>query len=324
MPLDWSPFVEFVRANDRFLLMTHVRPDGDALGSELGLAEALRARGKSARTVIASRMPPRYQFLDPDGRVEQFHPPGDGFRDAGAVVIVDTGTWNQLQDFGPFLRTLAVPKFVIDHHRTQDDLGALRLVDTSAEACGRLVREAIAALGVPLTEAMATPLFIALAMDTGWFRHGSTTAATFALAGELTAAGARPDRLYERLYERNTLSRMRLMGLVLERLRTVAGGRVAVSEVFFRDYTATGAVPGDTEDLVDLTRSLEGAQVGVLLIEQANGEVKVSFRSRAADMSKVAEQFQGGGHKLASGATLPGPMDQARERALAAVTAALV
>jgi phosphoesterase RecJ-like protein len=323
MPLDWSPFVEFVRRNDRFLIMTHVRPDGDALGSELALAAALRAAGKSARAVIAGKLPPRYHFLDGEPPIERFHPPGDGFRDAGAVIVVDTGTWNQLGEFGPFLRTLAVPKLVIDHHRTQDDLGAVRLVDTSAEACGRLVREAITALGVPLTASMATALFIALAMDTGWFHHGSTTAATFDLAAELVRAGAQPDPIYELLYERNTLARMRLMGLVLDRLRTVADGRVAVSEVMLPDYEATGAVPGDTEDLVNLTRGLEGVEVGVLLIEQRTGGVKVSFRSRTADVSKVAERFGGGGHRLASGATVAGPIEEVRDRVLQAVVMAL-
>jgi phosphoesterase RecJ-like protein len=323
MPLDWSPFVEFVRRNDRFLLMTHVRPDGDALGSELALAEALRVLGKSARAVIASNLPPRYHFLNANRQVEQFRAPGDQFRDAGAVIVVDTGTWNQLGEFGPFLRTLAVPRLVIDHHRTQDDLGAVRLVDTSAEACGRLVREAIAALGVPLTEPMATALFIALAMDTGWFHHGSTTAASFGLAEELVRAGADPNRIYERLYERDSLARMRLMGLLLGRLRTVADGRVAVSEVLQSDFAATRSVPGDTEDMVNLTRGLEGVEVGVLLIEQAGGDVKVSFRSRSVDVAQVAERFGGGGHKQASGATLPGPIDVARERALAAIVEAL-
>ena len=140
MPLDWTPFVEMVRSHQRFLLMTHVRPDGDALGSELALAAALRQQGKMVRTVIASNLPPRYRFLDPDGtKVERFVPPGDGFRNVDAIIIVDTGTWSQLGDFGPFLKSIAVPRLVIDHHRTQDELGGLRLVDTTAEAAGRLI-----------------------------------------------------------------------------------------------------------------------------------------------------------------------------------------
>src|SRR5947209_20324164 len=98
MPLDWTPFVDLVRRHQRFLLMTHVRPDGDALGSELALADALRRLGKAVRVATPSGLAPRYRFLDPDGsRIESFKPPGEGFRDADAVVIVDTGTWNQLR-----------------------------------------------------------------------------------------------------------------------------------------------------------------------------------------------------------------------------------
>src|SRR5262245_29443776 len=216
MPLDWTPFVELVRQHQRFLLMTHVRPDGDALGSELALADALRKLGKSVRAAIPSGLAPRYRFLDPDGtRIEQFKSPGEEFRSTDAVVIVDTGTWNQLGEFGPFLRTLEVPKVVIDHHRTQDDLGGVQLVDTGAEAAGRLVYEAIEALGAPLSVEAADALFLAVATDTGWFRHPNTTDRTFDIAEALMRAGANPTRLYDALYEQSSLARLKLIGRAL-------------------------------------------------------------------------------------------------------------
>ena len=191
MPIDWAPFAEFVHRPRRLLLTTHVRPDGDGLGSMLALTEALEALGKDVRMVIASTYPPRYAFLDPDRSIRNIEGPGQEYHDVEAVVVLDTGTWNQLGSFGPFLQGLPVAKAVIDHHLTQDDLGALRLVDTTAEATGRLAHEAIGALGVPLSPGMASNLFVAVAMDTGWFRHSNTTPATFALASELVAAGAR-------------------------------------------------------------------------------------------------------------------------------------
>ena len=162
MPLDWSPLVDFLRANDDLLLMTHIRPDADGLGSQLALHDALTALGKRSRVVIASKLPPRYHFLDPTGTlIEQFTPAtADRFRDAGGVVVLDTGTWGQLGDFAPFMQSLRVPKAVVDHHRTQDDLGGLQLVDTSAEATGRLVYEIVRALGVPLTPRAAHSLFM--------------------------------------------------------------------------------------------------------------------------------------------------------------------
>src|SRR5581483_2396563 len=182
MPLDWSPFVDIARRHERFLLTTHVRPDGDGLGAMLALAETLEVQGKQTQLVVASVLPPRYFFLDPEKKVKRFNLPGDEYRDAEVAVVLDTGTWNQLGDFGSFLKELRVPKVVIDHHMTQDDLGAVRLVDTTAEATGRLVYEAITALGATPSPKAASRLFVALAMDTGWFRHNNTTPETLGLA----------------------------------------------------------------------------------------------------------------------------------------------
>ncbi len=322
--MDWSPFVEFVRRHRRFVLTTHVRPDGDGLGSMLALTEVLERQGKQVQPVIASVMPPRYRFLDPEGRIQHIHTAAAAWADADAVAVLDTGTWSQLGDFGPFLRSAAAAKVVIDHHVTQDDLGARQFVDTGAEATGRLIYEAISALGGPLPERAANALFVALAMDTGWFRHSNATAQSFALAAELVRAGARPEILYEHLFEENSLLRMRLMGLVLERLQVTHDGQVAYTEVRRADYPATGAVPQDSEDLVNFTRSLAGVEVGLLFLEQPRGGVKVSLRSRArVDVARVAEQFGGGGHRRASGATLNTTIEEARARVLQAVAAAL-
>ncbi len=324
MPIQWTPFVDFVRNSRRLLLTTHVRPDGDGLGSMRALGEVLEQLGKQVKQVVASPLPARYDFLNLDDRIERFTTPGDAWKDADAVVVLDTGTWNQLGDFGPFMAGLSVPKAVIDHHKTQDDLNALRLIDTDAEATGRLAYEAINALGGSLSQASATALFTALAMDTGWFRHSNTAPATFALAAELERAGARPEVLYEQLFERNTLGRLKLMGLALSRLTVEADGRVAYTEVRRDDYPATGALPSDTEDLVNFTRSVEGVEVGLFFMEQPRGGIKVSFRSRSrVDVARLAEQFGGGGHRLASGATVEASLPEARTRVLAAVHAAL-
>ena len=323
MPLDWSPFVDIVRRHQRFLLTTHIRPDGDGIGSMQALAGVLRDQGKDVQTVIASTYPPRYTFLDPEKRIERFAAPEERWRNNNVVIVLDTGTWNQLDGFGPFLRDLPAAKVVIDHHMTQDDLGAVRFVDTTAEATGRLVYEAIQALGATLPAEAASDLFVAIAMDTGWFRHSNATAKTFALAEKLVAAGARPESLFEHLFEQSTLPRLKLTGMVLERLQVVCDGRVAYTEIRRSDYAATGATPQDTEDLVNYTRSLEGVEVGLLFMEQPRGGIKVSFRSRACDVSRVAEQFGGGGHRLASGAILETTLDDARSRVLEAVGAAL-
>jgi phosphoesterase RecJ-like protein len=324
MPLDWSPFVDLVRRHRRFLLTTHVRPDGDGLGSMLALADVLQQQGKAVQMTVASSLPPRYDFLDPEKRIREFVPPGDDFRGADAAVVLDTGTWNQLGDFGNFLRSLKVPTAVIDHHLTQDGVGEVMLVDTSAEATGRLVYEAVQALGAPLPPSAAHRLFVALAMDTGWFRHSNTSDETFALAAKLRKAGAESTPAYQALFEQSTLGRLKLTGLVLERLQVICDGRVAFTEVRRGDYEATGSRPQDTEDLVNYTLAVAGVEIGLLFMEQPRGGVKVSFRSRArVDVARLSERFGGGGHRLAAGATLDTTLDDARARVLAAVGAAL-
>lgn len=323
MPVDWSPLVEFLLKHDRPLLMTHIRPDADGLGAQLALHEALQSLGKRPRVAIASKLPPRYEFLDPGRQViEDFTPAA--FTDCHSVVVLDTGTWNQLGDFAAWLQASPLPRAVVDHHRTQDDLGGLRFVDTSSESTGRLAYEIIRQLGVPLTPRMANHLFMAVATDTGWFRHPNATPATFSLAAELTAAGANPTGLFEQLYEAAPLARLRLLGLALERLQVRFNGSVAYTEIYLADYPATGAVPGDTEDLINYPRSIAGVEVAVVFIEQLDGGTKVSLRARSrVDVSRIAEQFGGGGHRLASGARTRTPLAETRDAVLAAVAHAL-
>jgi phosphoesterase RecJ-like protein len=324
MPLDWTPFVDLIHRHERFLLTTHIRPDGDGLGSMLALADALEALGKTVQMTVASAVPPRYDFLDPRRRVQRLIPPGDTYRNAQVAIVLDTGTWNQLGDFGALLRSLDVAKVVIDHHVTQDNLGAQPFVDTSAEATGRLVWEAINALGGKFAAETAHDLFVALAMDTGWFRHPNTTARTLSLASQLVAAGASPTAVYEDLNERNTLGRQHLAGLVLGRLTLEAGGRIAHTAILLGDYAATGAVPQDSEDMVNFTRSIDGVEVGLFFMEQPSGGTKVSLRSRQrVDVARIAEMFGGGGHRLASGAIVNSPLADTRARILAAVADAL-
>jgi phosphoesterase RecJ-like protein len=325
MPIDWAPLVDLVQRQHRFLLTTHIRPDADGLGSMLALAEVLEQLGKQVQMVISSNWPPRYDFMDPKRRIGRFTLPGDDWRGAEAVIILDTGTWNQLGDFGTFLAKLSVPKVVIDHHLSQDNLGAIALVDTSAEATGRLIYEALQALEAPLPPSAAEMLFAAVATDTGWFRHSNTTPATLTLGAKLMQDGARPTHLYEQLYERATLPQLRLKGLFLDRIQTTAEGQVAYSAIYRNDYPQTGAVPADTEDLINYLRALAGVELAVFFAEQPAGGVKVSFRSRArVDVARLAEQFDGGGHRRAAGAILRDlDMKQAQAVVLEAVQKAL-
>ena len=190
----WSRFVEIVGNHQRFLLTTHVRPDGDALGSELALAAVLEALGKDVRVCNAFVVPPHLRFLDPAGKLQSLSPdqPAKEVADREVFVVLDTTAWGQLGAMAEVLKTSPALKVVLDHHVSGDDLGAELFKDAEAEATGRLVVEAADQLGVRLTPEIARPAFVALATDTGWFRFASTTAETLRLAARLVEAGARP------------------------------------------------------------------------------------------------------------------------------------
>ncbi len=327
MTIDWTPLADLIETHDRFLVTTHVRPDGDALGSEVGMAGLLRQKGKDVRVVNSSPTPPRYDFLDPNSTLfEHFGSGVDLSRlaDRQVVIILDLSSWNQLGDMAQFIRDFPGPRVVIDHHVSQDDLGATVFKDSTAEATGILVMRAIPDLGGTLTPEVATGLLTAIAMDTGWFRHSNTQAGTLRAVAELIDSGARIDEIYRQLFERNTLGRLKLMGETLRGMETTCDGRVAYATISRDDLLRTGAIPPDSEDLVDFTVSMRQVEVGVLFIEQLRGGVKASFRARRGlDCAKLAAQFGGGGHREAAGATLPGSMTECVARVLRAVRTAL-
>ncbi len=325
--IDWTPLADLVEKHDRFLVTSHVRPDGDALGSEVGMAGLLRQKGKDVRIVNSSRTPPRYDFLDPDGVLfehYQTQATPESLADREVAIILDLSAWKQLGEMADLIRGFPGPRVVIDHHVSQDDLGAIFLKDTSAEATGTLVMRAIKALGGTFTNEVSTALLTAIAMDTGWFHHPNTKPETMRNAAELIESGAEIDRIYRDLFERNTLGRLKLMGETLAKLKTERDGRIAYSTISMDDLERTGAIPADSEDLVDFTVSLQGVEIGMLFIEQARGGVKGSLRSRTGlDCAKLAAKVGGGGHRAAAGLTLADPLPVAVERVLEIVREAL-
>jgi len=324
--MDWPRFVARVKSGRRFLLTTHVRPDADALGSTLAMAAIVEQLGKEASIVTDFDVPPRFQFLDPEKRIQRLGrdvakdqlPPFD------VLMVLDTSAWAQLGQMGEVIRSTSALKLVLDHHVSSDDLGAEVFRDTRAEATGRLVYEAAGHLGVSINPRIAACLFAALATDTGWFRFASTTAETYRLAGQLTEAGAVPDALYRGLYENDSVGRLRLIGRAMARVETDLDGRLIYTWITLDDFAACGALASDSEDIINLTLAVGGVEAAVILVEQASGGFKISIRSRCGlDCARLAEQFGGGGHRAAAGAFLPDPLPLARAKVLDAVRAAM-
>ncbi len=324
--IPWSRFADIVKTHQRFLLTTHIRPDGDALGSELAMAAILEVLGKDVQICNAFSVPPNLRFLDPSHKVKQLRADSasQALDDRQVLIILDTTAWAQLGAMTDVVKKTRALKVVIDHHVSEDDLGAELFKDTSAEAAGRLVVEAADALGVPLTPTIAEPAFVALATDTGWFRFASAKADTLRLAARLVEAGAVPHTIYKNLYETDTHARLQLIGQAFAHTNIELDGRLIYTWLTQADFFATGALPSDSEDVINMTLAVGGTQVAVILVEQPTGGFKVSFRSRCdVDCSAVAETFGGGGHKAAAGAFLDEPLASAREKVLQAVRAAM-
>jgi len=324
MSIHWEPLRKIIDANQSFVLSSHVRPDADAIGSEMGLAGLLEAKGKRVRIVNPSAIAPRLTFLDPQNRIKKL---GEGataedILDNDVHIIVDTSAWAQLADVGKLFRSTPATKVVIDHHARSDDIGAVEFKDETAEATGALIFHMARALDYPLTAEIATPLFCAIATDTGWFRFPATSSDTMRTIGDLIDLGAQPNLLYERLYDQCSIGRVKLAGRVLSRVTVENEGSLAYTWVALDDFAETGSKPVDTEDLVNECLRIEGTQCAFIAVEQPNKKVKFSFRSRTGfDVAQIAEQFGGGGHKQAAGAVLPGTLSATKNQVLAALRA---
>ncbi len=326
MSINWPAFIDIVNSHETFLLTSHIRPDCDALGSELGMAQVLEALGKDVRIVNGQPTPPNLAFIDPTNRIRTIHRETklDELDDVEVLMILDTSAWAQLGPMGEVIRETKAKKIVVDHHVSEDDLGAEPFKNTTAEATGRLVVEAAEQLGVELTAEMATPIYAAIATDTGWYRFNSTTSYTYQVAAKLVDAGANPSWIFRELYERNTLGRLKLRGEVLARIELDLAGRLAHTFILKDDFERLGALPSDTEDLVNMALEIDGTEVAVIMVEQLGGGFKLSFRSRSdVDCSKVAANFGGGGHKAAAGAFIKGSFDVIQPQVLDVVRDAM-
>jgi bifunctional oligoribonuclease and PAP phosphatase NrnA len=319
MSIDWKVFKAVVEKHTNILLTSHIRPDCDALGSELGMAGVLTALGKKVRIVNGQSTPPNLKFIDPHNQIMAINEDVklDELGDVDLVMILDTSAWAQLGPMKEFLNTTSAKKIILDHHVGEDDLGAELFKNTIAEATGRLVVEAAEVLDVKLTPEIATPLFAAISTDTGWFRYPSTTSLTYRVAAGLVDAGASPAGIFQDLYERETIGRMRLKGLVLSRLECELDGRFVHTYVVEQDFTDSGALHSETEDLVNMSLEIAGTLFAVILIEQPNGGFKISFRSRCpVACNEVAAEFGGGGHKAAAGAFVKGILADVQPKVL--------
>ena len=326
MTIDWSQFAEAIHDVDRIVLTSHVRPDCDALGSEIGMTRVLEQLGKEVAIVNSDPVPPHLAFIDPGQEIRVLGADISAGEVAAfdAVIVLDTSAWQQLGTMAEVLRGFDGVRIVIDHHVSEDDLKAVAFKDSTAEATGRLVLEAADALNVKLTGEIARPLLAAIATDTGWFRFPSVSQSTFEAVGRLVAANARPEVLYADLYERNTPARLKLRGRILSNFKSANDDQVMYAVVTQRDFAECKAALSDTEEVVNMLLAVEGVRCALLITELDSNTTKVSLRGRSGtDVRAVAETLGGGGHTAAAGATLSQDVATATTTILDAVSKAM-
>ena len=318
LPAEARAILDFLRANERFVVCSHSRPDGDAVGSMLAMGMLLEQMGKHVDLVTADRVPAVYRGLPGADRIETrigVH----GLYDAVVVLECDGLPRTRL------IGLEAYPQINIDHHASGRAYGTLNWIDRTACSVGELVHRLVVGAGCTVTPEMATCLYVTLLTDTGGFCYGGIEAATFALAGELTAAGADPVAIARDVYFAVPLAKMELLGRALATLRCERG--LAWLSISDEDMQTTGASEEDCEGLVNYALSIEGVEAAVFLRELPEGRFRLSLRSKgpraSVNVAAIAEQLGGGGHENAAGCTLEGPLNEAEQVILSAVRAAM-
>jgi phosphoesterase RecJ-like protein len=317
----------------RPLLISHAKPDGDALGSLAAMRSLLRSDRADPVALLFDPVPSRYAVFHRYGAMAIW---GGDFGEAelgsiDGVLVLDTCAYGQLGPMADWLRTTSMPKIAVDHHVTRDDLADHYVIDESAAATCLILFDWARALDQPLSAEVCEALYVGIAMDTGWFRYSNTDRRVFGAAADLVSRGVEPHGLYQQLYQRETPARLWLLGAALGTLEFTAEGRLALMTLSSKAVTAAGAAPGDTEDIVNEPLRVDPVLVSVLLVEEGEGLIRASFRSKPpvgygcpfppsqawakdVDVAEVAKTFGGGGHARAAGARVGGTLAEVRRR----------
>lgn len=323
----------FQAATD-ILILTHQKPDGDALGTTLALHRGLRQVGVSSRILLSGPIDPNLlSMVGPDDRVDRVEQtaeatgPVEGEPDL--VAVVDTGAWTQLDPFTDWLRARVDRIIGIDHHARGGSVAGRRVVDVRCASATQALVPVLDALGVDLAkDRIAEALFLGLATDTGWFRFSSAGPEVYRLAARLMECGAEKDAIYARIEQNATPARFAMLARALGSLTYAGHGAVAVMRLGLEDFAETGANMEELAGIVNEPLEIGSVRASVLLTQAETGRTKMSFRSKPGvdggafiDVNELAARFGGGGHVHAAGARQDADLAEATERLLAALEA---
>ena len=323
----WDSINTVLQTNSTFVILTHVNPDGDGLGAELGLYSFLAGQGKTARIINHDAVPERYAFLNHLDCFEQYVPEkhDEFIQKADAALILDTGRWDRLGRVGQAVKNSSAQVVCLDHHPQDEEQGFDYYgLDISAAATGLVVYELLLSNGVALTREMALGLYTSILTDTGSFRFSNTDSRVHRAVADMLDTGLQPAEIYNQVYGEWSLAKVRLLTDVLEQVTLSTGRGAAVAAVTFDLLRESGATQEDAEGLIDFVRNIEGVEVVGFLRQEDNRVFKVSFRSKGrVNVREIAAKFGGGGHVYAAGGRVRGDEEESRQAVMTALEKAV-
>ncbi len=308
----WERIVDVINGGKKFIITTHLFSEGDAIGSELALKRFLCDLNKEAAIVNNEKLPPVYSCFDPDKDVKFLRSKDVNINldDFDAIFMVDVADWGQLGDFADMIKASQITKVCIDHHPTNPGYADINVIDKGASSAGELIYDLIIHMNGELTLELATPLYLSIATDTGWFKFSNTSANAFKACSALIEAGVKSQIIYEKLYHNKHASYLKLLNLMLGALSSECDGQLVWTKMTKKMIKSSGVEFVDTDVMIDLIRAVNEVEVVVIFRELGERKTKVSFRSKhTIDVSKLASDFGGGGHVRAAGASLEEPID---------------
>jgi bifunctional oligoribonuclease and PAP phosphatase NrnA len=318
MKASFQEIADAIKQANRIAILSHVRPDCDAVGSQLALALSLKQLGKEICAWNEDGLPESFRFL---GRSEIIHRPPDEPEDFDLAIALDTAS---LQRLGTPLKAIrrAIQWINIDHHASNPGYGDLVYVDPVAPATGQIIYEFLRTEDFPLTQSGADALYAAISTDTGSFRYANVNARTFEIVAELIKSGVNSARIANKLYESYPKRRVQLLGQILPGAAFEANDRIASMALTNETKQRLGIQPDDIDGLIDYVRCVDTVVVAILFEELPEGRIRLSMRSKddRVDVNKICGEFGGGGHPRAAGARMRGDLEEVRSKVIERVS----
>ncbi len=301
---------QLIQSATNIVVVTHIRPDGDAVGSLLGLGLALEAAGKSVQMISGDGVPSTFRFLAGSDRIRTHIEELSGVLDL--VVVVDA---SELSRTGTVLEGYPSPHINIDHHPTNTFFAGINLVEVTAVACAEMIALLLPDLGLTTDKPVAEALLAGMLTDTIGFRTNNMSTRALNVASSLMDKGANLSEIYQKVLLQRSFQAMRIWGSGLSNLQR--DGRIVWTALTLEDRKIAGYPGRDDADLINILSSISDIDISLIFVEQPDGNVKVSWRAASTiDVSGVAQWFGGGGHRAAAGATMPGPLAEAQKKVL--------